>query len=165
MKLLATLDVETAASDADDAIELAEPRRLVEVDVDPPKPVNPSVDIAGRDSSGNNNPVLVIFESHIRWYLASFCPLPVPACSSSSIGRLEAPTLAAFAAVSWRLSPWKRGQERAVATDLEIWTLPAVAVEAVMRIIYFEGMGAEEEGSGLEGRRWSIACGVWGRGG
>jgi hypothetical protein len=52
-----------------------------------------------------------------------------------------------------------------VATDLEIWTLPAVAVEAVMRIIYFEGMGAEEEGSGLEGRRWSIACGVWGRGG
>jgi hypothetical protein len=43
--------------------------------------------------------------------------------------------------------------------------LPATAVEAVVRIIYFEGMGAEEEGSGLEGRRWSIACSVWGRGG
>jgi hypothetical protein len=52
MKLLAALDVDTAASDPDEAIELAEPRRLVDADVEaPPKPENPSLDIAGRDSS------------------------------------------------------------------------------------------------------------------
>jgi hypothetical protein len=53
MKLLATLDDDTTASDADEAIELAEPRRLVEAELEaPPKPENPSLDIAGRDSSG-----------------------------------------------------------------------------------------------------------------
>jgi hypothetical protein len=67
IKLLATLepDVEIAVSDADDAIELAEPRRLVDVD-DPPNPEKPSFETAGRDSSGNKYPVLVIFESHMR---------------------------------------------------------------------------------------------------
>lgn len=64
MTLLAKLDVETAASDASEAIELADPRRLVDDDA-PPKPANPEV--ADRDSSGNRRPVLVIFESHIRW--------------------------------------------------------------------------------------------------
>jgi hypothetical protein len=67
IKLLAILetDVEIAVSDADDAIELAEPRRLVDVD-DPPNPEKPSFETAGRDSSGNKYPVLVIFESHMR---------------------------------------------------------------------------------------------------
>jgi hypothetical protein len=53
MKLLAILDVETAASEDDDAdaTELLEPRRLVEVDDAPPKPEKPS--LAGRDCSGN----------------------------------------------------------------------------------------------------------------
>jgi hypothetical protein len=81
-------------------------------------------------------------------------------------GRLAAPTLAAFADVSCKLSPWNSGQRSAVATDLEIWTFPAKAVEAVMRIMYFEGvLVEEEEGSGLEGRRCSIAWGVCGRAG
>jgi hypothetical protein len=53
MKLLATLDVDTAASDDDEAMELAEPRRLVEAELEaPPKPEKPSLDMAGRDSSG-----------------------------------------------------------------------------------------------------------------
>jgi hypothetical protein len=53
IKLLATLDVDTAPSDADEAIELSEPRRLVDAHIeDPPKPENPSLDMAGRDSSG-----------------------------------------------------------------------------------------------------------------
>ena len=54
------------ASDVEDmaeATELAEPRRLVEVDA-PPKPENPW--FAGRDSSGNRRPVRVILESHMR---------------------------------------------------------------------------------------------------
>lgn len=47
------LDVETMASDDDDAdaTELLEPRRLVEVDDAPPKPEKSS--LAGRDPSGN----------------------------------------------------------------------------------------------------------------
>jgi hypothetical protein len=163
MELLAILEVETETSDEDDAIELLEPRRLVEVEDPPPNPENPS--LAGRDSSGNKRPVLVIFDSHIRWYLASFAP-EAGLCPSPSIptGCLTAPTLAALADVSWRLSPWKRGQERELATDLAIWTLPAMAVEATMRTMYFEGLlDDSDEGSGLSGRRWSIAWGVWGR--
>ena len=70
MKLLSRLDFEIVvpASEADeaDAIELPEPRRLVEVDDAPPKPANPWLLFAARDSSGNRRPVLVIFESHIR---------------------------------------------------------------------------------------------------
>lgn len=64
--LLAMLDAEIPASDNEDteATELLEPRRLVEVEDAPPKPEKPS--LAGRDSSGNRRPVLVIFESHMR---------------------------------------------------------------------------------------------------
>ena len=149
------LDVETIASEDDDAeaIELLEPRRLVEVDDAPPKPEKSSV--AGRDSSGNRWPVLVIFESHMRWYRASFAP-DAAACSSPSapVGRLCAPTLAALAEVSCRLSPWKSGQERALETDLAICTLPATVVEAMMRIMYFDGFVLpSDERSGLSGRR------------
>jgi hypothetical protein len=64
IKLLVTLDVEATESDDDDAIELPEPRRLIEVVDVLSKPEKPSV--AGRDSSGNKRPVLIIFESHIR---------------------------------------------------------------------------------------------------
>jgi hypothetical protein len=64
VKLLAMLDTEAPASEDDDATELAEPRRLVEVDDAPPKPENPS--LAALDSSGNKYPVLVIFDSHMR---------------------------------------------------------------------------------------------------
>jgi hypothetical protein len=155
MKLLARLDVETAASDDDDAdaTELMEPRRLVEVDDIPPKPEKSSV--AGRDSSGNRRPVLVIFESHMRWYRASFAP-DAGACSSPSapVARFGAPTLAALAEVSCRLSPWKSEQDRALETDLAICTLPATAVEARMRIMYFDGFVLPwDERSGLSGRR------------
>jgi len=69
-RLLTRLDEAAAldgvpASDDTEATELMEPLRLLGADDVPPKPLNPSV--AGRDSSGNNSPVLVIFESHIRW--------------------------------------------------------------------------------------------------
>ena len=97
MKLLAMLDVETTASNDDDtdATELLEPRRLVEVDQAPLKPEKPS--LAGRDSSGNKRPVLVIFESHMRWYRASFAPDAAAGSSpSASVRRLGAPTLAAL---------------------------------------------------------------------
>jgi hypothetical protein len=153
IKLLAMLDVEPAASDDADATELPEPRRLVEVDDAPPKPENPS--IADRDSSGNRRPVLVIFESHMRWYRASFAP-DAAACSSPSApaGRLDAPKLAALAEVSCRLSPWKSGQDRALETDLAICTLPATVVEAMMRIMYFDSFVlSSDEGPGLSGRR------------
>lgn len=70
-------------------------------------------------------------------------------CSS----RLDPPTLAALAAVSCRLSPWKSGQDKAFETDLAICTLPATAVEAEMRIIYLVGFVLSDEGSGLSGRR------------
>jgi hypothetical protein len=35
----------------------------------------------------------------------------------------------------------------------------------MMRIMNFEAVLVVVEGSGLSGRRWSIAWGVWGRGG
>ena len=98
MKLPAILDVETASSDNidDDATELLEPRRLVEVDDDPPNPEKPP--LAGRDSSGNRRPVLVIFESHMRWYRASFTPDIGARSSSSPPARtLDALTRAALA--------------------------------------------------------------------
>lgn len=64
MTLLAPLEVDKAASEVVEAIELLEPRRLVDSDELPPNPVNPSV--AGLDSSGKRRPVRVNFESHIR---------------------------------------------------------------------------------------------------
>jgi hypothetical protein len=155
MKLLAMLDVEATASNDDvaDATELLEPRRLVEVDDAPPKPEKPS--FAGRDSSGNRWPVLVIFESHMRSYRASFAPDATAWSSPSAPAeRLGAPTLAALAEVSCRLSPWKSGQDRALETDLAICILPATAVEAMMRIMYFDGFVFPLDArSGLSGRR------------
>lgn len=121
MKLLAILDVERPACEDEDVvpIELLEPRRDIDVDDVPPKPEKPSFD--GRDSSGKRRPVLVIFESHMRWYRASFGPDGV-VCTSLSIAteRLGPPRLAAFAAVSCKLSPWNRGHDNALETDLAI---------------------------------------------
>lgn len=160
------LDVEPAASidDTSDATELAEPRRLVDVEDAPPKPENSL--LAGRDSSGNSRPVLVIFESHIRWYRVSFAP-DAGACSWLSAPKevFGGPTLAALAAVSCRLSPWKSGQHKASDTDLAICTLPATAVEATSRIMNFDGFVLPtDETSDMSGRRWTMACGVDGRG-
>jgi hypothetical protein len=62
-RLLASLDGGLGFEDTE-ATELADPRRLVEVDDVPPKPEKPSV--AGLDSSGNRSPVRVSFESHMR---------------------------------------------------------------------------------------------------
>lgn len=100
------LQTEAPASENEDsdATELADPRRLVEADDAPPNPEKPS--LAARDSSGNRYPVLVIFDSHIRWYRLSFAAGgAVEESSSVPAGRLDAPTLAALAAVSCKLSP------------------------------------------------------------
>jgi hypothetical protein len=52
------------------------------------------------------------------------------------------------------LSPWKSGQDKALETDLAIHTLPATVVEAMMRIMYFNGFViSSDESSGLSGSR------------
>lgn len=64
-RLLVSPDDEAPPLENSEAIELSEPRRLVEVTENvPPNPEKPSV--AGLDSSGNRRPVRVILESHMR---------------------------------------------------------------------------------------------------
>ena len=87
----------------------------------------------------------------MRWYCASFGP-DETACSLSSTSgaRREVPTLAAFAAVSWKLSPWKRWHDKALETDLATSTLPATEIGAMRRITNFDGLIlSSDEGSGL----------------
>lgn len=72
--LPATLEASVAKDaavflDDADATELPDPLRLLEVEDVPLPPSRPEEipSFAGLDSSGNRSPVLVIFESHMRW--------------------------------------------------------------------------------------------------
>ena len=91
----------------------------------------------------------------MRWYRASFAPDAATCASlSTRVDRVGAPTVAALADVSCMLSPWKSGQDKAAETDLAICTLPATAVEAMMRILYFDGFVLPwDERAGMSGRR------------
>ena len=133
-------------------IDDADPLRLVDVEDDPPpKPEKPS--FAGLDSSGKSSPVRVILLNHILRYL----PLP-----PSSLR--FAPTAAALALLSCKLSPWNKGQKKDFETEVAIWTFPATEVGARRRIMYLLGLVRGVSAAfGLSGARWSSACGVGGR--
>jgi hypothetical protein len=136
------LAVESTSREVVLEVDDPDPLRLVDADDLTPNPENPSV--AGLDSSGKSKPVRVILLNHIRWYL----PFP------PSLLRL-APTVAALALLSWRLSPWDKGQEREAATEVAIWTLPATEVGARRRMMYLLGLvKGLSVVSGLSGARW-----------